>query len=1443
MLLLPDRKGFQLSPDSTSLSPDSTASEHHPTHLEIKMLDFCTSELEKTRQRWKEWSQQNAPGITSDMMRIIANFCIVCSALGSLGDSDDRRISTLKSAVDNLTQNFAGFLIKREIEQYKVDAVLDICAKNLPDIRQLKTLSQALYEMAGVYTLASGLSRVLEERNELKQSFYAEDDDFMDIDEEPNSQPHSSATKIDVDVPRHDLQAETDSAALRATCSAYCHLISNIADAPHDEQDYIPADFVDYLTSIHEADLLRCRPFLAALLSAGFRMQRASSLKLLERLGEALIHPRAREFNTSEVANGMVIDVLVGTMVDWDPGAIDREGQDLYENVEALYAYYVKGMEKNGVRRSTNLQKSLAGFLHGLLKHHPEFGQNRRSPSVRTSLFELLAHGGIIVKFHIAERLPSIFEDFVLSEHDKILQDVDSSLPSDAEWIEGIAIRLLVLARLASRWHTLLRQSIYSIFATAGSVERAAEHARRCIAEVAKSKELTSSQALFRLFAPQIIFTWLDRKRKFSEIPFLAFDYLTLTELLRDVESEAVGQAIMLGNKDEVDYLAKQLGTSTSQVLVRNIGKAAAYTISWDTCKGFARNKSDASNAMLLRELVGPDQYGRLIQEHFPRVLGYILQTIDHEERINKPLDKRPAFSATAKALTEMNNISHSSQDFDLGIEPSFNTFYLFDQLERLCRRTGDDPVSFWTPSNYTFVMRMLFDRIHPALGSLHARSIIRKVRILVSLAGEVAYEGYPLQMTLQSLRPFLTDIQCAEDTLGIVQHLFEHGAQYLRSQLSFVTGVGLSILISIRVFLGSSQESTTQQSQHTATMNKAQRFHAWFTTYLESYANTLASSERKSSIKAFKLITTAASRVRTEGNSFRGTEESKLLLEILDDLRSGRKLLNNTSRDVALDLLCQNFQPAATARDDVLESEADIASYAPQIWESCQRSKIGDGYMLWAARVLGRAFGAHGELQRRTGHSRPWSASLASLKDSLGKSSREAIVQKIIDLFYSDDREEVSLAEGVVRLLISRLSKDDSYVAELQKTIPMPIGTALNLSIPAEPEMIVQTPPEPLERTAFPTERKSVSVWIRDLAISLCQVAFRDPILGSLSKLLLQIDDMAEKLFPYILHLVLLDEFDGDRAVGHVMSEASMAWFDDCHSANAPYVRILIQAILYLRSQPTPKEVTRVDRDKWLEIEYLKVAQAATVCSMYRSALLFAETSSGQPIVKTASRRSSVFVDPPMIPVDLQLSIYKNLDEPDSFYGVDRGSSLSSVLDRLDYEADGVKSLLFRGARLDSQIRHSNAIETSDSRGMVKSLITLNMNSITHSLLSNDHFRDLGDDVVDSTLHTARKLGQWDIKAPEGNHSESSTLYKAFQGLHHATDAVTAKTHLDRQLLATMNFLTGRDKSSTSTKARLRTLAVLAEVDEVVNTSRPEQLLDVWDQMKAREKWMRAGE
>lgn len=1434
-------------PSTATITQDQSfepTSEHNPTSMEIRILDFCSAEAEKARHRLKEATVGNVQSITPDMMRIITVLCIVAPAVASLGDPEDHRTIALQRTAENLAEAFVGILSQPQTEQYKVDAVLQICTKSLPDVESMSKLKIGIFQQTGIHVLAKHLSKALGVRKEVKQSFYAEDDDFMDVDDVGDSQATAPSLVPEADVPRHDLPASCDMSALRASCSTYLRLIASISEGIEVDQQHIPSRFIDHIASLHEMELLRSRQFLRALWNSSLRISRADCLNLLERYSEALIDPRAREYNTSEVANGMLVEVLIGTTTVWDPDATDREAQDLYDNVEALYAYYVKGMEKGGVRRSANLQKVIAFFLHKLLKHHPDFGQSRRVPSVRTSLFELLSRGEMIVKYHIAELLPRMFEDFVLSEHDKILHDVVSSLPKDDESTEGVAVRLFVLCKLASQWHTLLRSCVCHIFATAGSVPEASQHAKRCITTVAQLRRLESSQSLFKLFAPQVIYSWLDDGYVFADIPYITFGYPTIVDLLHDIEAEATGQAIMRGHKKELEYLAGQLDTTVPELLLANMGKASAYTIAWDTCQGHSRNRAEPSNANLLKDLVGSDKYFDSIQRHFPEILGYIFQNTDHEERIHAALEKRTAFNTAAHNLSEIISISQSGQDLKIGMQPGFSAFHLPDQLERLCRRTVEHPATFWSPSCYAYVLRSVLDRIHPALGSLYARSMIRKIRIIVALAGSVALEGYPLQMTLQSLRPFLTDVQCAEDTVGIMQYLFEHGGQYLRQQLGFVTGIGLSILISLRVFLGSSQDSTTQQSQHLATMNAANRFHAWLSDYLKNHADFITGVERSSFVKAFRSIATTASQVHAEGNSTRDSEEAKLLLEILDDVRTGRKLLNKTSREVALNLLCQNFRPASMARDDILGSDHDAVQYAPLVWDSCQRSNVGDGYLLWSAKVLGRAYIACGEVSRTTSQSKMWATSIASSKDTLGRSSREAIVKEVIELFSSDDRAEVSLAEGAVRRLISRLANaDPRYAAETYRAIPEAFSKALGLDVPGVLSMAPHEHSEVLEKAVTVTTDKTLSLWIQELATVLCQAASEDPVLGALVDLLHGIDYMAGRLLPYILHLVLLYEFDTERSARACVSKAVMASFRNCNQQTTPYVRVFVQALLYLRSQPVPKEITRVDRDQWLEIDYLDASQAANTCGMYRSALLFAETSSGQPIIKSSTRRASVMVEPPKIPLELQLSIFRNLDEPDSFYGIDRGSSLLSVLDRLEYEGDGVKSLLFRGARLDSQLRRSNTFEMSDTRGTVKSLIMLNMNSITNSLLSNDHFRDIGDEGVDSTLHTARKLGQWDVKAPETNHTESSTIFKAFQGLHFAKNVAEAKEHFEHQLLLTMSYLTGKNRSSVSAKARLRTLGTLTEADEVIRAERPEYLLDTWDRMKAREKWMLAGE
>jgi ataxia telangiectasia mutated family protein len=208
------------------------------------------------------------------------------------------------------------------------------------------------------------------------------------------------------------------------------------------------------------------------------------------------------------------------------------------------------------------------------------------------------------------------------------------------------------------------------------------------------------------------------------------------------------------------------------------------------------------------------------------------------------------------------------------------------------------------------------------------------------------------------------------------------------------------------------------------------------------------------------------------------------------------------------------------------------------------------------------------------------------------------------------------------------------------------------------------------------------------------------------------------------------------------------------------------------------------------------------------------------------------------VLPDDLLISIYRNIEEPDSFYGVHRSTSLLSVLERLDYEKDGQNSLLFHGARLDSEMRRGAEDNTLDKAGIIHSLSRLNLNSMIHTLLQNDRMAVAGR-TVDTALQTARNLEQWELRAPDLSVSEPSILFKALQAINNAPDQDTIRKSVDMAILNVLTPLLKPDHYSRSTQASYRTLGILAEIDDVTSATSLAEIEDAWQNMQARREWM----
>jgi ataxia telangiectasia mutated family protein len=1399
-----------------------------PISADALMIESCFSETERVLVKWSEWIIERPQSLLPDMVRLVASTCVVnCLVVARQDDRNSIRTEILRKLNENLIKSLTKFLTRSECEQEKVDTVLDLIIDHLPPINSLFASQDEKSAVGGITSFALHLSKSLELRRNSRQINSNLEDDDMDIDDGFDSQNSQEKKKDDRETAARDsIGVATSIFSFRSCVSAYTYLLSctfqlMLETMTMDEDSgNVPSAFIQRMTSLSASEFFACRPVLTMLLLGPINILATDADMLLEHI--AIEFMENYDFDRHEVSQEITLDVLTGCASMWT----DADAGDLGESASGIYDWFItQGLAKELCSVAVQLEISTL-FFTLLAIQGPDYKPLASLPSVRTGLFELLTPGNIPVMYHISKRISQFFDHFTLGEHENVFDDLRKSMPEDWDWIEVTAIRLLFYARLGSAWQTLLRRCVFHIFEIAGLVELSLGHSSRCIASIAESKELEEPRELFTIFAPQLIYTWLQKSQSLEQIPFSIFGYPSLRNLLEDVQDEVFAQAFMRSRSSDLDQLCNILSCPPVELLKKNFGRTAAYSLAWDL--ETPNSQSEAKMKALL-----PNDWLQLLQNHFPSIVGIFIDTTDSVKLIAKGLAKRPETVIAAESLKQMEGISFSNTVLPSNQQPVFQPKRLMDRIDKLYRRTGFS--NTWTPELYIFVLRMLLAKIIPALGSLHACSIVRKIRILVALSGDVAFSGYPLEMTLHALRPLLTDKQCAEDTLGVFQYLLANGALYLATQISFVTGLMLSTLISLRRFVGSSQDSTTQESQHRATMTKASTFHTWLVkTWSADFTTRYGKVD--GSLRAYTALVDSASQARLTGNAMEGSHESRVLRLILDDQKSNRNLLKGPIRDLAFSLLCSDFASPPSYRNDILGLDMQAARFAPEVWASCHITSVSPQYLLWAARVLGRAHNATTDLTKLLrGRAVPSQSEEEEAADKQ-LASKKMIMQTLASLLFTRERQEVGIVEETLRsILLQTTSREE--LLETQSFLPPTVVVALTL-MTTDVSLRLIIPEQALEICLKTESVSSFRQWIRDLTVSLASSSQQDPLISSLRRVLHGVKGLAETLFPPMLHLVLLRDIQGQQKIRQLLSDACRTMFKSVDTSTIPHVKTLLNAILYLRKQVLPQEVTKADRLRWLDLDYALAAQAAEACGMHTAALLFAETSASQQTAKSSRRSSSTHLQP-SLPDELLLSIFKNIDEIDSFYGVQQNPSLAAVLDRLDYEADGFKGLLFRGARLDSQMRRLHGTEPEDAHGLVRSLVNLNLNSVTHTLLSNQQAFNGGISMVDSVLHTARKLEQWDIRAPDASNTEAGTTFKVFQGINNATDLGAVRRRLDSGFLSTLQTMLSPMRTGQSVKSSLRTLGILAEVDDIMTSNSAETLREAWKNMLNRQERM----
>ena len=1402
----------------------SNSGEAADANLSRAILELLQTKVKAFAQAWHTLSNERLSNINADVVHIVAELCAATLAtVTQLGPTQGllaRELSTLTKDLWHGVCTSVGQMAD-DTMQASLLAMSSTLVSVLPRDPRLTPATDQLLPK-----LADPLLSLLQTAINTAGSNQVEELDAMDAGASFASRSSQSLFMNGYDRGlRLDIPFCTDhrSALLHSTYQ----LLSAQSSSGGGDRTQSAVETIDMLTSLSTPDLIAAKiPFLHTL-SMASDISRASAERVLMKLAESCMQDDG--FERCEAALCLCLRAMAVLAPLWTSDDED----DLCSTASEMYAWFLQVVLGRALASADTLT-AMAAMLEAVMEANLSYVGNSSLRSPRTSLLQILQSGPNTVRYRVTDRIAHIFDRFVLTEHEAILDDVVDSLPSDADDLEGIVVRLFVLGELASKWNTLLRRSVYHLFETAAEIPLSAPYAQKCLEDLCHNLQLTSPREIFLLFSPQILYTWLERNT-IDNIPYGIYGYKNLHELLSDVQPELVGQIAMRADAEQAEMLSRKLGQSWEEMLRACFAKAESYTIARDISMP-PRDGAVKSTESLLRKQVGTEIYIKLLQGVFPDIVGTLFVAMSEEHGIERAFTKRSKLAPAKQILSTVQQRSQSEMVLPAAQQPSFRARYLLDELDFLCQRIDISLETIWTAPMVVHVCRTLFDSAVPSLGSLYACAVLRRVRIIIALAGPVALTGYPIEMLLHAIRPYLGDFHCSEDAVGLFWYLFEKGKPHLQTQASFVAGLAVATLIQMSHFLASPQDSTTQESHFKATMSKATTFNEWLGKHLKDYHTADLGHDRR---EAWNRIISAAYNVITACHPGNGSHDRELLLELLDDRSSQRHLLSEAAYRNAMELLCVNFETRPCTRDDIFGNDALAVRHAQALWDIVLYLKTSSSFRSWAAGVLGRAYAASGIVSKTLVAEQDVN-SLGSLEQrcSPTSTSDEIILRCLQAELLSNNHVTAGQAERALQMIVTQLHEGGN-IGQYDSYLESSLVRDLNwTTFPCPPlfrndQIAAVEVPLPDMKTA------SSEAWVSDFVLALCSAVPQDPILWSLRNIVPFQRNLGKQILPAVIHKVLILAVTNQLNVRPQISQRFNEILKHRETDTEGLSALVNITILYLRGQVLPNESTMADRTLWLDIDLAEAGLAATDQQAYKTALLFMELQAAQQHLQvTRSSRRSLASKPDDHDATLE-SIYQKIDDPDLFYGIEETASVSSVMHKLDHDGVGLQKLSFQSALYDSQLKNSTAGEDGTDSGMLSALCAANLHGLalavqTDKMANNDRNR------VESALSIGLNLQQWDLPVHATELDVSSIVFETFRELDSFQNMETVVQSQRNGLLASIDVFKASKLSHGAINQTLGNLAILSEIGQAMSLSGADDLTEYGQLLQARSERLR---
>lgn len=345
----------------------------------------------------------------------------------------------------------------------------------------------------------------------------------------------------------------------------------------------------------------------------------------------------------------------------------------------------------------------------------------------------------------------------------------------------------------------------------------------------------------------------------------------------------------------------------------------------------------------------------------------------------------------------------------------------------------------------------------------------------------------------------------------------------------------------------------------------------------------------------------------------------------------------------------------------------------------------------------------------------------------------------------------------------------------------------------------------EELLTTDHVTACNNFDSWVTNVTLLFSGVlAVQEPFFGHLCHALANDTGLAEEAFPILTRQLLLGApIDSPQSARGLLTK----YFTQILQQRDVAVgcrRSIIHLILHLRHFPPPGNINPLGYNHWLKIDYLLLAQAATYCGSYTTALLFLELAAEdlEPNGRGAYDAAAE---------DILYTIYSHIDEPDGFYGIVTEDVRKFLLRRFTHESQWDQSFRFHGAAFETEpAAITNAAE------VVRALHNFGFDKLATQVYNRPELEQSSPDMAELTYGLGWRTENWDLPVTESDQTlgPNSVLYAALQAVHRdrEPELVDHKLRLDlRRQVALLQSIGNEDMAGI--KESIRLLMCLGEL------------------------------